>query len=124
VAYCWAEVPGFSHFGEYAANGSTDNANVIGDVSTELLIVRGATYTGAAHTYVWDNKREVGNAREKALLVNSGNAEGSGSYVDFTANGFKIRDVEDGMGRSGETYTFARFGRPFGGDGGSQARAQ
>jgi len=52
-------------------------------------------------------------------------AGGTARYIDFTADGFKIRTTDDQLNGSGHTMIYLAFAAfPFGGDGVAQARAR
>jgi hypothetical protein len=60
VAYCFAEVKGFSKFGSYTGNGSTDGTFVYTGFKPAFLIIKKTSAT--APWDMFDNKRNVINA--------------------------------------------------------------
>jgi len=108
IAYCFAEKKGFSKFGSYVGNGSTDGTFVYtGFKPAWLMYKRTDDTTGAWE--MWDNKRSTFNPENKALFANSSNAEATASNLDFTSNGFKIRVSSGGINASGSTYIYMAF---------------
>jgi hypothetical protein len=108
VAYCFAEVPGYSKFGSYTGNGSTDGVFVFCGFRPAYLMVKRSDQ--AYDWWVFDGKRPGYNVTSNRLAPNLSDAEyTSGTIVDFTANGFKIRDASQGWNGSGGTIVFAAF---------------
>jgi len=108
VAYCWAPIAGYSAFGKYTGNGSTDGPFVyLGFRPRYFLIKRSdASYDW----YIHDTSRDTYNAMNKELYPNTSDAEVSSSRVfDALSNGFKVRDSNAGINASGGTYIYAAF---------------
>jgi hypothetical protein len=60
--------------------------------------------------WIFDNKRLGYNVTSARLAPDLSDAEyTSGSIVDFTSNGFKIRDASNGWNGSGNKIIFAAF---------------
>jgi hypothetical protein len=115
VAYCWAEVPGFSKFGSYTGNGSSDGPFVhCGFRPCFVLIKR----TDSAENWrMFDAARSPRNVVDNMLETNNSNPEalGNANKLDFTANGFKLRGIDAGTNSNG-TYIYAAFAEaPLGG---------
>jgi hypothetical protein len=111
VAYCFAEVPGYSRFGSYTGNGSTDGPFLFCGFRPAYVMVK-LTSSAGESWYVLDNKRNTANSMTQLLFPNLSNAELSGSsglYLDFVSNGFKLRTDGSSFNSSGATYIFAAF---------------
>ena len=107
VAYCFAEVPGYSRFGSYTGNGSADGPFVFCGFRPAWVLVRRSD--GSDDWHLFDNKRIGYNVRNEPLYPNGSYAEGSGfNYVDLLSNGFKMRN-NSYENLSGVTYIFAAF---------------
>lgn len=108
VAYLFAEVAGFSKFGSYTGNGSTDGPFVYcGFRPRYVLFKRTDTLSQWS---VHDTARDTYNAVNLTLLPNASDAEASSNkLMDITANGFKFRDTNADANASGGTYIFAAF---------------
>ena len=102
VAYCFAEVAGYSKAFSYTANGSTDGPFIYLGFRPAYLLIKGATVTGA--WWLIDCKRSTYNLVDKLLFANLSNAEDTYGSVDLLSNGFKIRNnnSDDNTG----TYTY------------------
>ena len=109
VAYCFAEVPGFSKFGSYTGNGSTDGPFVYCGFRPKYVMFKRTDTTGS--WIVYDTTRDTINVAGKELLPNASNAEATYSILDFLSNGFKLRIGVDApaVNASGGTYIFAAF---------------
>jgi hypothetical protein len=114
VAYCFADVKGFSKFGGYTGNGSTDGTFVYTGFKPAFLLAKSSS-TANRQWYIVDNKRSTSdgnNVLNKTLAPNQSNDEswwGTNNYVDFVSNGFKFRDSYDGLNESGGTYIYMAF---------------
>jgi len=115
VAYCFAEIPGFSAFGTWTGNGSADGPFVYTGFRPKFILAK-QTNTGGQNWYMLDSLRpgrNVTNARLYPNLTNPEDADGN-INADFLSNGFKIRDAYTGWNASGGTYIYAAFAeQPF-----------
>jgi hypothetical protein len=59
IAYCFNEVKGFSKFGSYTGNGSTDGTFVYTGFKPAFVMIKNSSSTGA--WYMQDNKRDIDN---------------------------------------------------------------
>ena len=108
VCYAFAEVQGYSKFGSYTGNGSTDGAFVYTGFKPAFLIVKRYNTTG--NWLMYDNKRDVDNEALSYLLPNAGDAESTAATgLDLLSNGFKLRNVGGSWNGSGNTYIYIAF---------------
>jgi hypothetical protein len=108
VAYCFAEILGFSKFGSYTGNGSADGPFVYCGFRPRYVIVK--RVDSAENWYVHDAARDTYNQVNTVLCPNLTNAEdASNANMDFTSSGFKIRESGSASNTSGGTYIFAAF---------------
>ena len=110
VAYCFAEVEGFSKFGSYTGNGSTDGPFIYTGFKPAFVILK-RTNT-AQEWQLYDNQRDPYNVANHKLEPNSSNAESiltTDNNLDFLSNGFKLRQGNGGMNASGSTYIYMAF---------------
>ena len=108
IAYCFAEKKGYSKFGSYTGNGSSDGSYIhLGFKPAWVLIKRSS---GVESWYLFDNKRNTFNMVDKGLVPNQSIAEFSGyDAIDFTSQGFKIRSSAVNYNTSGDTYIYMAF---------------
>jgi hypothetical protein len=112
VAYCFAPIAGYSAFGSYTGNGSTDGPFVYCGFRPRWVMVKNATTGGAGYDwFVWDSSRNTYNVTTLDLNPNSTNAENtnSGDGLDMLSNGFKIRVSTAATNTSGNTFIYAAF---------------
>jgi hypothetical protein len=119
VAYAFAEVEGFSRFGTYVGNGSSDGAFAYCGFEPAFFVSKRVDST--SDWIVWDNKRSTYNVMSESLVLNDTAAEGSAD-LDFLSNGVKIRNSDASRNADGGVYIFWAFAKyPLGGDGLSPA---
>ena len=111
VAFCWVEIPGYSKFGIYTGNGSTDGPMVdLGFRPAYILLKRA---DGGAPWRIFDNKRpdiSEYNNNTYRLHADDTTVENTGvPYMDFLSNGFKIKDNGSYINGSGNDYVYATF---------------
>ena len=110
IAYCWTEIPGYSKFGSYSGNSSTDGTYVhLGFRPAWVMVKR---YDGSGQGWnIFDNTRNTFNLVDEFLIANSSNAEATGSALnlDFLSNGFKFRGTDGGSNTSGSDYIYMAF---------------
>ena len=108
VAYCWAEIAGFSKFGIYTGNGSTDGVFVFTPFRPKFVIIKRTDTTGDWYTF--DTSRDPYNATAQGLSSNSSAVEASYTgWGDLLSNGFKIRRTDGAWNASGGTYIYMAF---------------
>ena len=92
IAYCWAEIPGYSKFGYYQATGvDTDGPYVHLGFRPAWVMIKSMSLSNSDWT-IFDNKRNTSNPANNHLAANQNHAEASDNYeiVDFYSNGFKV----------------------------------
>jgi hypothetical protein len=108
VAYCWAEIPGFSKFGSYTGNGSSDGPTIITGFRPKFFMIKRSDASGE-YWQTLDSVRDTYNVASHYLSPNYAGAEGSVALVDFLSNGVKIRYNTADFNSSGGTYIYAAF---------------
>ena len=108
VAYCFAAVAGYSAFGSYTGNGSTDGPFVYTGFRPRYVMVKRTDAVG--DWYVFDTGRDPYNATTYGLIPNSSGTDTSYTgWGDLLSNGFKIRRTDGAWNASGGTYVYACF---------------
>jgi hypothetical protein len=108
VMYLFTPVAGYSAFGSYVGNGSTDGPFVYTGFRPEFVMIKSATTAGTSWE-MFDNARETSNLMDLELLANSANAEGTYTFGDFVSNGFKLRSTNNGVNQSSATLIYMAF---------------
>jgi hypothetical protein len=109
VAYCFAPIAGYSAFGSYTGNGSTDGPFIYTGFRPSFILVKRTDSTG--NWCLFDDKRlgYNGTSASKELYPNLSLAEGSSNGPDQLSNGFKFRDTYSDVNGSGATYIYMAF---------------
>ena len=111
IAYCFADVAGYSKFGSYIGNGNVDGAFVYTGFKPTWLMIKRTDST--SNWLLYDNLREGYNQANDYLNPDSNNSEGGGdNYLDLLSNGFKTRVASQSINVSGANYIYAAFGQP------------
>jgi hypothetical protein len=108
VAYCWSEVAGYSKFGSYTGNASSDGPFVYLGFRPKFIMFKRTSGVGS-----WDmvdTTRSPYNANFPLLLADTSGAEVAVStFLDALSNGFKFRTTGTDFNANGDTYIYAAF---------------
>ena len=110
VAYCWAEIAGFSKFGSYTGNGSTDGTFVYTGFRPKFVMIK--VYSTTQSWTMEDTSRDPYNAAGHTLWADLGNAEADNTSaypIDLLSNGFKLRSSAANQNSNGANYIYAAF---------------
>jgi len=108
ISYCFAPVEGYSAFGSYLGNGSSDGPMVYTGFRPAFVLLKCSSAAGTSWT-IHDNKRLGYNPDQDLLFPDTSDAENPTSYMDFLSNGFKLRIVSSFANASGSTFIYAAF---------------
>jgi hypothetical protein len=106
VAYCWAEIAGFSKFGSYTGNSSANGPFVYLGFRPKFIIVKRFSSTG--NWEIVDSSRSTYNEATAGLRTESAGAESSLGPFDLLSNGFKLRGINGSVNDAG-TYLYIAF---------------
>ena len=105
ILYCFAEKKGYSKFGKYRGNSSTDGTFIYTGFKPAWFMQKRTDATNGWH--IFDLKRDTHNVSGKYLTANQTSTEPTGTYLDILSNGIKMRrngaDVNQG------TYIYMAF---------------
>ena len=107
VAYCFAAVAGYSAFGSYTGNGSTDGPFVFLGFRPRFVMTKRIDTT--SNWYIQDTSRSSYNVQKATLFAESSAAEAADGGLDFLSNGFKLRNTDSSENASGGTYIYMAF---------------
>jgi hypothetical protein len=108
VAYCWSEAAGYSAFGSYTGNGSTDGPFIFTGFRPKFILYKNASSTGS--WAMLDTARGTYNVVNPYLLAESStNEDSSVSLIDILSNGFKMRNTFASGNSNGATYIYMAF---------------
>jgi hypothetical protein len=105
IAYCFAEVKGYSKFGSFTGNGSDNGTFIYTGFKPAWFMYKKTNTTD--NWYMLDNKRNTFNPEDKYFDANTSDAEATFTFCDFLSNGIKMRS-SSGNG-SGDTYIYMAF---------------
>ena len=109
VAYCFADIKGFSKFGSYVGNGNADGAFIYTGFKPAFVIIKRYD-SGTLDWNMYDSKRLGYNGGDAPLFADLNNSE-SNDYgrIDFVSNGFKIRTSNDQLANNGGKFLYMCF---------------
>ena len=108
VAYCFHSVEGYSKMGSYTGNGSTDGSFVYTGFRPAWIMVKRAV-GGNSNWDIMDAERSPHNIIDKRIYANLSNSEATADFIDFTSNGFKVRNTTASQNTNGNTYIYLAF---------------
>ena len=111
LAYCFADVKGFSKFGSYIGEGSTNGTFVYTGFKPAFVITKNYADSGGASNNggnwrMFDTKRLGYNVNNATLYPNLANAEANETSLDLLSNGFKFRGTSADYNQSGSKYVY------------------
>jgi hypothetical protein len=110
VAYCFAAIPGYSAFGSYTGNGSTDGPFVYCGFRPRFVLIKRTDSSTNGDWRAFDTSRATYNVVQPVLFPNLSSAEDATvAWLDILSNGFKIRESGVGANGSGSPYIYAAF---------------
>ena len=121
IAYCFADVTGYSKFGSYTGNGNADGTFVYTGFKPAMIMIKNTTGNNWG---ILDNKRDPSNGMQTRLHPNLNSADntGAGVVMDFLSNGFKPR-TNDGLENPSAKVIYMAFAEePLIGDNPATAR--
>jgi hypothetical protein len=107
VAYCWAEISGYSKFGSYVGNGGSPGPFVYLGFRPKFIMVK-STATNR-NWCMFDTSRSSFNTASARLFANTSGAESVNEQVLFLSNGFQMTTNTFDGNANGETYIFMAF---------------
>ena len=107
IAYCFADIKGYSKFGSYEGNGNVDGIFVYTGFRPAYVCVKCISGTGYWQTM--DDKRVGYNPTNYLLYPNVTDVGGTESMADILSNGFKFRVTSSHSNGNGATYMYMAF---------------
>ena len=107
VAYVFSEVAGYSKFGSYTGNGSSDGTFVFTGFRPAWIMIKRTDTTKS--WAIFDNKRDPDNVASLFLYANSAASENNADFIDFLSNGFKFRTTSSVGNDNGNSYIYFAF---------------
>jgi hypothetical protein len=115
IAYCFADVTGYSKFGSYVGNSDTNGTFVYTGFKPAFVMIKNTT--NANNWFIIDNKRALFNLADDSLFPNSNSAEmttqPTNYGLDILSNGMKMRTsgshTANNNNSSSNTYIYMAF---------------
>jgi len=111
LAYCFAEIEGYSKFGKFVGNNSTDGSFCYLGFRPQYIVIKNIDSTGGWICH--DIARNPFNVSDDTHQLQDSEAEyvnGSNRAIDILSNGFKIRHTDTyAGGGSGVNYIYMAF---------------
>ena len=108
VAYCFADVEGYSKSGTYIGNGNVDGTFVYTGFKPAYVMIKKTTGTGS--WLIYDDARAPVNSVGNILYADTTGAENSVTdRMDFVSNGIKLRTNDASHNANGQTYIYMAF---------------
>jgi len=111
IAYCFAEIQGYSKFGKYTGNGNTDGPFIYTGFKPSFLLVKNSSDGGEGGMF--DTARNTFNVVNARVSADSDGTEYSGDSnrdFDFLSNGIKVRNGSAQVfNTSGQTHIYMAF---------------
>jgi len=109
IAYCFADVKGYSKFSSYTGNGNADGTFVYTGFKPAFLIIKKSSASGR-NWVMFDNTRDIDNPVLQSLEASLPDAEYTNTAtLDLLSNGFKTRSSGPSWNTSGDTYIYMAF---------------
>ena len=108
IAYCFADVQGYSKFGSYTGNGNADGPFVYTGFKPAFIIVKD-TSTGASWPILDATISSSVNPLTGRLYTDGTNAIGTAVVCDTLSNGFKMRATLPNCNASGGSFIYMAF---------------
>jgi hypothetical protein len=113
VAYCFAEVAGFSKFGSYTGNGTQDNGPFVYTGFRPRYVVVKKTSSSGTNWHGYDSARSPYNySGSNILKPDDSAAELTGRndvQIYLLSNGFKVIGNDIGINENGSTFIYMAF---------------
>ena len=107
ITYCFAEKKGYSKFGKYIGNGSSNGTYIHLGFRPAFVLLKRTDSDNWWH--IFDNKRDAFNLTDTVLYPNKNNAESTIILGDMLSNGFKLRQTDADVNLSGSPYIYMAF---------------
>jgi len=113
LAYCFAEVDGYSKMGSYVGNVDAEGVYVYLGFRPAWILLKRTTGGSTYNWFIHDNKRGAFNVNDERLTSDTNEAESTSiTSMDFLSSGFKIRTANTSYNEGNFIY-MAFAAQPF-----------
>jgi len=110
IAYCFAEKAGFSKFGSYTGNGTSQTIDL--GFNLGWIMIKNAT-TGFTSWNIVDTTRNTGSNLNLYLQADNSGDEKITTICSLITNGFSISGSDTFHNSSGDTFIYMAFANQF-----------
>ena len=108
VCYAFKGIEGYSKFGKYTGNGSTNGTFVYTGFRPAFVMIKNTS--SSAGWPMYDSVRGTTVGNEPTLNADSAGTESSsGDRIDFNSSGFKLKINQTNVNLSGNIYVYMAF---------------
>ena len=107
VAYCFADVQGYSKMGSYKGNGNANGTFINTGFSPAFLMIKQSAASN--DWFMIDNKREPFNPNNVQLVANGTSASTNKGDLDLLSNGFKPKSSNAAWNENNAEYIYMAF---------------
>jgi hypothetical protein len=124
IAYCFADVPGFSKSGTFIGNGSSSAPTfVYTGFKPKFVIVKNISQSD--HWFIHDDTRDGYNDDNEYLFTSTTQAEGTNvNRISLYSNGFNVPTTDKSHNVNGNNYIYLAFGQTIASSNGTPATAR
>tara|TARA_B100000686_G_scaffold351488_1_gene450430 strand:+ start:3391 stop:4428 length:1038 start_codon:yes stop_codon:yes gene_type:complete len=127
IAYCFADVKGFSRIGSYTGNGAADGTFTYTGFKPSWVLLK--IYSSTDSWFIFDTATSIvggNNPNSYYQRPNETSAQGTSSSLsmDLYSNGFKCRNTDTALNSSGATYAYYAIGQTLVGSNNITAKAR
>ena len=113
ICYAWHSVPGLQKFGSYTGNASANPFIELG-FRPALLWIKNTSSSSTDWVVIDSQRQPFNQSNLTKLYISSANSEStigvnSQMNLDFLSNGFKLRDSNNKVNASGDTYVYCAW---------------
>ena len=114
IAYCFADVSGYSKVSKYTGNGNADGTFIYTGFKPAWIMIK-RTDAAGDNWLMFDNKRQGYNGGSAAtegnlnLTADQNAAEGNSSLINIVSNGFKMITSDTKINGNGNLYAYWAF---------------
>jgi hypothetical protein len=105
IAYCFADVQGFSKSGSYIGDGNSRFTYT----GFKPAFVLGKQLAGGSDWWLFDSARSPSNIANKLVYPNANSADATNAVLDLLSNGFKMKTSAAQFNGNGTTYLYMAF---------------
>ena len=107
IAYCWHEIEGYSRFGNYYGNGTTEGPFVYTGFRPAMIILK--EISGVGSWNLIDTTRDPKNPNNFFFAMNTATGDDTGAVIQTYSNGFRVNLTSGNFNDNNVNYSFAAF---------------